>query len=285
LLLGQPDKALQELTLLNNLRHLLEAAPTGKPMTLVSAMINVAVVGLYADVIADGFRLHAWQEPQLIALQKQLGQINLAPFLKESFHDEQVGVCRTFQTAMSRFQIQPVPNATLWQKIKYAESSTFMRGFFYFNVVNTVKPEQEVVDSIDLTQKIVLPQKLAELQREEDALGRRHFAFYHLLAMIAVPNGTKAVQTFAFNQTKTDEAQIVCALERYRLVHGNYPETLNELVPQFTDKLPPDIIDGQSLKYCRTPDGQFLLYCVGWNGTDDGGKFDSSYENGDWVWQ
>ncbi|HEX3890526.1 MAG TPA: hypothetical protein VHX90_06715, partial [Verrucomicrobiae bacterium] len=38
LLLGQPDKALQELTLLHDMRHLLEAAPTGKPMTLVAAM-------------------------------------------------------------------------------------------------------------------------------------------------------------------------------------------------------------------------------------------------------
>ena len=42
LLLGQPGKALRELTLLNDSRRLLEGAPTGKPMTLVAAMINVA---------------------------------------------------------------------------------------------------------------------------------------------------------------------------------------------------------------------------------------------------
>jgi hypothetical protein len=286
LLLGQPDKALQELTLLNDLRRLLEAAPTGKPMTLVSAMINVAVVGLYVDTIADGFRLHAWQEPQLIALQKQLGQINLALFLKESFHEEEVSACRTFQTAMAQFEIEPVPNPTLWQKIKYAKTSNFMRGFFYFSIINVVKIDQIVVDGIDPSQKVVSLQKMGEFQREDDKLEHSHFwHIYKLLAIIAVPNFTKAVQTFAFNQTKTDEAQIVCALERYHLVHGNYPEALNELVPQFTDKLPHDIIGGQSLKYRRTPDGQFLLYSVGWNGIDDGGKFDSSYEQGDWAWQ
>ena len=49
--------------------RLLEGAPTGKPMTLVAAMINVAVTGLYVDTIADGFQKHAWQEPQLAALQ------------------------------------------------------------------------------------------------------------------------------------------------------------------------------------------------------------------------
>ena len=285
LLLGQPEKALSELTFLNDLRRLTEGAPTGKPMSLVAAMINVALTGLYVDTIADGFRLHAWKEPQLVALQKQLEKINLAPLLKESFHGEQVGVCRTFQTTMAQFQIQPVLNATLWQKIKYAESSTFMRGFFYFSIINVVKMDQIVVDSIDPSQKIVSLPKMAEFQREDDKLQHYHFwHIYQLLAIIAVPNWTKAVQTFAFNQTKADEAQIVCALERYHLAHGNYPRTLNELVPQFVDKLPHDIIGGQPLKYQQT-DGQFLLYSVGWNETDDGGQFNHSYDQADWVWQ
>jgi hypothetical protein len=286
LLLGQPDKALEELTLLNNLRRFLEGAPTGKPMTLVSAMINVALVGLYADTIADGFRLHAWQEPQIVALQKQLEQINLAPLLKESFHDEQVGVCRTFQIAMDQFEMQLPSNATLWQKIKHAKTSNALQGFFYFNIINIVKLDQIVVDSINPSQKIISPSKMAEFQHEYDKL--QHYRFWHvyqLLAMIAVPNWTKAVQTFAFQQIKADEAQIVCALGRYRLAHGNYPETLSALTPQFINELPHDIIGGQPLKYHRTSDGQFQLYSIGWNEADDGGKFSSSYEQGDWVWQ
>ena len=282
---GQPEKALQELTLLNNLRHLLEGAPTGKPMPLVSAMINVAVTGLYVDVIADGLQLHAWQEPQLIALQKQLEQINLAPFLKESFHDEQVSAWRIWQPLMAQFKTQRIPNATLWQKIRNLRPPDIMRGFFYFNAINAVRMEQGVVDSIDVTHNIVFPQKLAEVQRETDALGR-HFAPYELLAAIAVPNGTRAVETFAFNQTKADEAQIVCALERYHLAHGNYPGILNELIPQFIDKLPHDIVGGQPLKYHRTSSGQFMLYSIGWNETDDNGQFSSPpFDKGDWGWQ
>ena len=59
LLLGQSDKALQELTLMHDMCRLLEAAPTGKPMTLVAAMINVAVTGLYVDTIAGGLQSRA----------------------------------------------------------------------------------------------------------------------------------------------------------------------------------------------------------------------------------
>src|SRR6185295_14800058 len=82
LLLGEPDKALRELTLFHELCRVLEGAPTGKPMTLIAAMINVAVTGLYANAIADGLRMHAWREPQLIELERQLGEINLTPILE-----------------------------------------------------------------------------------------------------------------------------------------------------------------------------------------------------------
>jgi hypothetical protein len=84
--------------------------------------------------------------------------------------------------------------------------------------------------------------------------------------------------------------QVVCALERYRMAHGNFPETLDALVPQFIEKLPHDIIGGQPLKYRRADDGKFLLYSIGWNETDDDGQVvrnkDGSVDmvNGDWVW-
>ena len=87
-------------------------------------------------------------------------------------------------------------------------------------------------------------------------------------------------------------AQTTCALERYRLAHGVYLETLDALVPRFIEKLPHDIIGGQLLKYRRTDGGKFLLYSVGWNETDDGGKvairkggITVDPENGDWVWE
>ena len=66
-------------------------------------------------------------------------------------------------------------------------------------------------------------------------------------------------------------AAVAGALERYRLTHDSYPETLDTLAPQFIAKLPHDIINGQPLKYRRMQDGLFVLYSVGWNETDDGG--------------
>ena len=50
---------------------------------------------------------------------------------------------------------------------------------------------------------------------------------------------------------------------------------------------------GEPLKYRRNEDGQFILYSVGWNGIDDGGKLvmgkgiTPRVDNtqGDWVWE
>src|SRR5208283_2844567 len=100
-----------------------------------------------------------------------------------------------------------------------------------------------------------------------------------------------SVMKFALIQSQVDLARTACALERFRLAHGNYPETLDALPPQFITALPHDLINGQPLHYRRTDDGRFVLYSVGWDEKDDGGQtaFTKSgsvdRNNGDWVWR
>lgn len=62
------------------------------------------------------------------------------------------------------------------------------------------------------------------------------------------------------------------ALERYRGKNGFYPKTLAELAPEFLKTVPVDFMDGQPLRYRLTDDGHFLLYSVGLDCVDNGGK-------------
>ncbi|HZL13267.1 MAG TPA: hypothetical protein VFC85_03915, partial [Verrucomicrobiae bacterium] len=150
-------------------------------------------------------------------------------------------------------------------------------------------------DGFDLAHGTVAPHKFAEASSAVDkflkSIGHSKSP-YKLLAAIAIPNYSRAEQTTAHNQTMVNEAQIVCALERYRLAHGDYPETLDALSPQFMETLLHDLIGGQPLIYRPTGDGKFLLYSVGWNEKDDGGIDSSEIKNasspfaeGDWVWK
>jgi hypothetical protein len=61
------------------------------------------------------------------------------------------------------------------------------------------------------------------------------------------------------------------ALERYRIKHENYPQTLADLSPEFLKAVPVDFMDGQPLRYRLTDDGHFSLYSVGLDCVDNGG--------------
>ena len=148
LLLGQPDRALNELTLLNDSRRLMERAPTGKPITLVDAMVNVAITGLYVDTIAGGFQKPAWQEPQLTALQKQLEQINLPSIVFEAFESEPAATTHTLETVSTAklkewFQVSDGKSSggkiSLWQEIGNLKWTLIPRGWIYQNMTTSAR--------------------------------------------------------------------------------------------------------------------------------------------------
>jgi hypothetical protein len=300
LLLNQPDKALQELTPMHDMCRLFESAPTGKPMTLLAAMLNVAATGLYVDTIAEGFQRHAWQGPQIIALQEQLGTVSLLPFVVEAFQEDE-----HVTTAYALEKMPPAAFVTLGgaklnlrQKLEnpfYIFLTFAPRGWVYQNMVTHTKLLGNMLNSYDLTNDLIFPSEANKTTDEIHAL--KKWSPYAFLEAISLPNFTRATQSLAYNQALVNEAQIACALERYRLAHGEYPETLDALVPQFIEELPHDIIGGQPsqgsgsasqpLHYHRTNNGQFVLYSVGWNETDDGGDPGTLADptQGDWVWK
>ena len=297
LLLGQPEKALQEMALIHDVCRILEKPPTGRPETLVEAMINVAITGVYVNTIQDGLRLHAWQEPQLAAIQKQLNETCLLPFVNSAFRMEQVSIVNIGEKFKARKLFTGdgfgIDRKMAWYERLWSHRYDLIpRGWMYQNIKYAVALEQPLIDCFDPANAEVYPKKLdAASARLEKSF--EHWSLFQYLAAIAIPNFTKAFHNCAFNQTLANQAQIVCALERYKLASGRYPETLDALVPQFIGKLPHDIIGGKPLHYRRTGDGKFVLYSIGWNEKDDGGvvvfRKNSltavDTEKGDWVWQ
>jgi hypothetical protein len=291
LLLGQPEAAWRELALVREMCRLLGESPPGKPTTLVEVMIDVAITGLYTQEIADGLRLHAWREPELAAMQQQLKDVNLLPLFREAINGERAGVCRLFEITLLAGQRKwPFPgyeSQSLWDKLKNPRvlfSGVMPRGWILQNMRALAVRDQLFAGSLDIPNNLVLPRTADGISNQLHVVLSR-FTPYTFMGEAAVPNWLRALQTLARNQTLVSEAYVACGLERYRLAHGQYPDTLEALVPQFAEKLPHDLIGGQPLKYHRKADGQFLLYSVGWNGHDDGGVLGKTTAEGDWVWQ
>ena len=300
MVLGQPEKALDQLTFLHQLCHLLEARPTGRPMTLVAAMINVAVTGLYVGTIQDGMRMQVWREPQLAALQEQLQEINLRPYVVDAFAFEQVSTCAYGQKLSAADLLKLVheselpakdPKFTFFSWILHGLAShvslarLIPQGWMYQNLVVNANLHQLIISNLGSADQLVEPRKLAAIQPAVDRVATNPSPF-NVLASIAIPNFSRAFQTTAHNQTLANQAQIACALERYRLAHGEYPSSLEALKPQFIAIIPLDLIGGRPPHYRRTSDGKFLLYSIGWSETDHGGHSDGDWWNSqnDWVW-
>src|SRR5262249_47611630 len=75
-------------------------------------------------------------------------------------------------------------------------------------------------------------------------------------------------------------ARVMLAAERYRQLHGRWPEKLDELVPEFLDKVPLDPFDSQPLRWVRRSDG-WTVYSVSADATDDGGNLSDRFmQNG-----
>ncbi len=66
-------------------------------------------------------------------------------------------------------------------------------------------------------------------------------------------------------------AQLAIACERYRLVTGDWPKSLSDLVPSYITAIPLDPYTGDHLLYRILPDGA-AVYSVGKDLRDDGGK-------------
>jgi hypothetical protein len=282
----EPNQALDDLTLLHGLSRTL--VKTGKPALLVSAMIHVAISGLYVDAVACGIESHAWREPELAALQKQLAEINLLPVVADSFRSERAHACRLLDT----LRVEELMQQTRGLLFSGSDLRWWLMpgGWIDQNKAVVATLEQRTLECFDQTNNVVSPFKVqaAHFNQEETL---RHVTPWNYIAAASVPYFSKAVETAARNQTWVDQARIACALERCRLANGKYPDTLAALVPQFLDKIPRDIINGKPMSFARTDEQNFKLYSIGWNEVDDGGitahtgdgKEDRDY--GDWLWQ
>jgi hypothetical protein len=70
------------------------------------------------------------------------------------------------------------------------------------------------------------------------------------------------------------------ALAAYRSEHRRYPAKLDELTPKYLAAIPDDLFSGKAMIYRPSEDG-YLLYSIGVNGKDDGGRWSDDDPPGD----
>jgi hypothetical protein len=240
--------------------------------------------------IYDGIALHDWNEAQLAEIQDELARLDFLHNYRLVMEDEALdNQAPTLDFFKSHRRWVPYS----WSFSGLSEFS-MPNGWLDENKSNIVAIVLASSQTVDPQVRRVFPESADALENRAKAFAARGDAHapWNIFFTISAPSLLDATPVFARPQVWADEARIACALERYRLAHGVYPDSLEALIPACIDEVPHDIMNGEPYRYRVSADGTFQLYSVGWNETDDGGKVvykkdeptKVDLKEGDWVW-
>lgn len=285
---GQSDKALADVKLTLRLIATVRSEPF-----LISQLVRIAMLKLTLQPVWEGIQEHRWSDDQFKELDEDLAKLDFLADYESSVRGDRTLMIanieylrRTRNIGMFFGDGNTMPLATEIE-LRFAPSSVY-----YHNELVFVQACQDWILPIINVKRHSVPLEAVHLAATNIDQIRLHWSLNDALAAMLLPAFEKCAQRYGYAQSSVDMARVACALERYRLAQGKYPESLDALTPGFIESVPPDVIGGQPLKYHRTSDAQFALYSVGWNGTDDGGvvflkansKTFIDYDSGDWVW-
>lgn len=286
LALGKTDDALDDLRLAFRLADAIAAEPV-----LISGLVQIAILENALQPVWEGLSRRQWSDAQLVALDKQLASPDLIAAYRRAIRGEQAFSIHTIDFIRDN----PRQGGLLFGgspgDVPTGLAVLIPSGWLEQNKAFIVNLHQEYSLPVFDPGKRLFRFDIYDRAKGYDlASNSRHP--YRILGRLLFPSILGTCEKFASTQTALDLARVACALERHRLKHGTFPESTAALVPDFLPQLPADLMSGNPLPYRRHPDGNFLLYSVGLNKTDDHGRVVPTTDKppradpkaGDWVW-
>ncbi len=263
---GSPAEAVEDvltgLRLIQHARQLPDVGSVVRVQHLLSRTLQP---------VWEGLRQRAWTEPQVAAIQQELAALNLLADYTNAVRRAvlaNIWVWRTYADC---------PDASDGLISGYQNSPALRlqpRTWWFENCIQLHAVGERILNQIDAgTSRIQNTVNWADLNglpldSESQTL------LQQALWRAAHP------RVVAFAQTALSQAITACALERFRLLNGVYPETLEQLVPTLLDHIPHDAVSGRPIDYQPTDKGSFVLRGVGPNAVYDRKNSGSD----DWLW-
>ncbi len=238
---------------------------------LISLLVRIAIYQLVLQPVWEGCRDGRWDDGQLAALQQILARYDPLVGVPRALTGERVMAGLTYEW-MAR---QPERLAGWWGPDGFEGEWGMLvylrmtpRGWVRQNQVGHYRYLQALVDDLATARHhSQLPPSGARLEE----VMKKNSPYTVLASMLAPAVDGVSVKAFEAESWRR-LALTGLALERHRLAHGGYPESLAALVPRFLEAVPEDPMDGQPLRYSRQADGGFKLYSVGRDHEDQGGR-------------
>ncbi len=272
----------------------LVTATTAEP-SLLAGLVRISLARVMENAAWGGLAGQQWAEPELRKIETDLAGLDwLSDYLfamgsergsSNTMTDMLINNPRHLADIM---QLTVPGNASLPFAWTY---SLYPSGWLYQSKVRSNRFFDEMSARIDPAQRRYFGERPVHSGSEIKSLPKR---IYYLLFATMTPGLENVEKRYVQAATVTDQTRLACALERFRIARGAFPEALSELTPGFVASLPVEIVNGEPYRYRRTDDGSFLLYSVGLDLRDDDGIIDpklradwraSPTDQPDWVWR
>ena len=233
---------------------------------LISMLVRLAIRGLAIGAVQDNLRQLEFSNENLVRLRSRLQQVNHFQGLRNALIGERAIMSNCFEhpELLSEYRTSIGVLPTRYSDLCY-----------YLESMNKMvdASEQGWPDAWHRIQQID-----GEMTAELDATS--FFVWpQRMFSRILLPSLSATFRASGRSAFLTDACAVATAVEQYELDHGELPATLDLLTPRYLSEIPIDVFDGQVIRYRKTAAG-YLLYSVGADGVDDGGKMtgSTSYE-------
>jgi ABC-type transport system involved in multi-copper enzyme maturation permease subunit len=222
----------------------------------------------------EGLSHHAWNEPQLAAFQHELSGFNLLADYTNAVRRVVLAHIEVWREFPDRAHSKlPVPEA-YGTYLRDPVWRLQPRAWWLESCMQLHSISHDLLEQVDVgagrVQRDLNWQDLNGLPVDSPSRD--------LLQPPLWWNSNPA--SVAFTQTAVNQATLACALERFRLAHRVYPDTLDPLVPVLLARIPHDAVSGRPIIYQALGQDHFILRGVGPDGLDSR----KNPASDDWLW-
>jgi hypothetical protein len=284
---GRTEVAQEDLAALTRLAERFKDEPT-----VISALVRFAIADCALRTTWEALQAPGWSDARLAELQHSWEAMNFlahaetAMWMERAWAEKAVADFRRSYTSIrggrgsSPFgelaehgqQMVTEPRSGFEAALeRYPRYWAWVwRGSYEDDLVNLQLAQAFVASSRAISNGLPMAEAQQQLKARASALEKEH---PHAGDYSSLVRGGSAPFFRKVEVLEIERVMVatVLALERYRLRHGQYPQTLEHLAPALCGAVPRDPMDGKPLRYRLNTNGSFLLYSVGLDGEDNGG--------------
>lgn len=262
--------------------------PLAQRCNMIDYLVLIAIRLIDDTILWEGLHRHSWNDAQLREFESTLAAFDFLEYAIKSLRVERAYDLGTMRYAFNGHVDQLTglsPSESLYENFGSFELLAFLKlrpsGWVDREYLFLSAKIQNQIESIHLQSGILDP---TFYKNWDDYKSQDNFwKIQHVASGVLLVTQQRFGPYVAKAETYRRLARIACRLEQFRIAHGKYPDTLDQ-IPGLPAHLNQEVLSDAPLRYQRKAE-TYQLYSIGWNQIDDNATTSKEPDQADWPWQ